>query len=216
MKRIHKNIIRKEDSDNMKEKNNKLTVPELISIGVFTALYFVLVAIATFLSAALLPGFSNVLLPAIAALVAGCVYMLMVSKVPHFGGITVMGTVMGLFLFVSGHFAVSLIIGIGCSALADFIAKLGGYRNKKGILASYIVFSFGLTGPVLLLWLMKDAYIASLQAKGKDAAYIDGVFSHINGTTLVVCIAATLVLAIVGGMFGQKMMKKHFEKAGIV
>ena len=107
MKRIHKNIIRKEDSDNMKEKNNKLTVPELISIGVFTALYFVLVAIATFLSAALLPGFSNVLLPAIAALVAGCVYMLMVSKVPHFGGITVMGTVMGLFLFVSGHFAVS-------------------------------------------------------------------------------------------------------------
>ena len=70
MKRIHKNIIRKEDSDNMKEKNNKLTVPELISIGVFTALYFVLVAIATFLSAALLPGFSNVLLPAIAALVA--------------------------------------------------------------------------------------------------------------------------------------------------
>ena len=34
MKRIHKNIIRKEDSDNMKEKNNKLTVPELISIGV--------------------------------------------------------------------------------------------------------------------------------------------------------------------------------------
>ena len=202
----------------MKEKtnSNKLTVPELISIGVFTALYFVLVTIATFASAALLPGFSNVLLPAIAALISGCVYMLMVAKVPHFGGITVMGTVMGLFLFVSGHFAVSLIIGIVCSVGADFIGKLGGYKNKKGILASYIVFSFGLTGPVLPLWLMKDAYIASLQAKGKDAAYIDGVFSHINSTTLIVCIAATLVCAIVGGLFGQKMMKKHFEKAGII
>lgn len=202
----------------MKEKtnSNKLTVPELISIGVFTALYFVLVTIATFVSAALLPGFSNVLLPAIAALISGCVYMLMVAKVPHFGGITVMGTVMGLFLFVSGHFAVSLIIGIVCSVGADFIGKLGGYKNKKGIFASYIVFSFGLTGPVLPLWLMKDAYIASLQAKGKDAAYIDGVFSHINSTTLIVCIAATLVCAIVGGLFGQKMMKKHFEKAGII
>lgn len=202
----------------MKEKtnSNKLTVPELISIGVFTALYFVLVTIATFVSAALLPGFSNVLLPAIAALISGCVYMLMVAKVPHFGGIAVMGTVMGLFLFVSGHFAVSLIIGIVCSVGADFIGKLGGYKNKKGIFASYIVFSFGLTGPVLPLWLMKDAYIASLQAKGKDAAYIDGVFSHINSTTLIVCIAATLVCAIVGGLFGQKMMKKHFEKAGII
>ena len=30
-------------------KTNKLTVPDLISIGVFTALYFVLVTIATLL-----------------------------------------------------------------------------------------------------------------------------------------------------------------------
>ena len=200
----------------MGEKKKKLSVPELISIGVFTALYFVMVSIATFASAMLLPGFSNVLLPAIAALLSGCVFMLMVAKVPHFGGITVMGTVMGLFLFVSGHFAVSLIIGIGCSVIADFVAYAGGYKKKKGLLASYIVFSFGLTGPVLPLWLMKDAYIASLQAKGKDTVYIDKVFSHINSTTLVVCIAATLVCAVLGGLFAQRMMKKHFEKAGII
>lgn len=201
---------------NMNEKKKKLSVPELISIGVFTALYFVMVSIATFVSAVLLPGFSNVLLPAIAALISGCVFMLMVAKVQHFGGITVMGTVMGLFLFVSGHFAVSLIIGIGCSVIADVVACIGGYRKKKGLLASYIVFSFGLTGPVLPLWLMKDAYIASLEAKGKDAVYIDKVFSHINSTTLIVCIAATLVCAVLGGIFAQKMMKKHFEKAGII
>ena len=96
------------------------------------------------------------------------------------------------------------------------MACIGGYKKKKGLLASYIVFSFGLTGPVLPLWLMKDAYIASLQAKGKDTAYIDKVFSHINSTTLIVCIAATLVCAALGGIFAQKMMKKHFEKAGII
>lgn len=38
---------------------NKLTVPDLISIGVFTALYFVLVTIATFGSAAIAPGFNS-------------------------------------------------------------------------------------------------------------------------------------------------------------
>lgn len=199
----------------MKE-NKRLSIPELISIGVFSAIYFVLVCIATFASALLLPGFSNVLLPAVSALISGCVFMLMVAKVPHFGGITVMGTVMGLFLFVSGHFAVSLLIGVGCSVLADLIAKIGNYRNKSGILISYIIFSFGLTGPVLPLWLMKDAYIASLEAKGKDAAYIDGVFSHINMTTLIICILATFICAILGGLFGQKMMKKHFEKAGMI
>lgn len=195
---------------------SKLSVQDLISIGIFTALYFVLVTIATFASALILPGFSNVLLPGISALISGCVFMLMVAKVPHFGGVTIMGTVMGLFLFVSGHFAVSLVIGIGCSVLADLILKFTGYTNKKAILGSYVVFSYGLTGPVLPLWLMKDAYIASLVAKGKDTAYIDNLFANINSTTLIVCIVATLVMAIIGGLFGQAMMKKHFKKAGII
>ena len=37
---------------------NKLSVPDLISVGVFTALYFVLVTVATF-TCALLPGVGN-------------------------------------------------------------------------------------------------------------------------------------------------------------
>lgn len=194
----------------------KLSIPDLITIGVFTALYFVLVAIATFGSAILLPGVSNVLLPGIAALISGCVYMLLAAKVPHFGGITAMGTIVGLFLFVSGHFAVSLIIAVVCSVAADLIAKVGAYKSKKGLLLSYVVFSFGLTGPVLPLWLMRDAYVASLEARGKDAAYIDKVFANINSVTLWVCIGATIVLAVLGGLFGQRMLKKHFVKAGIV
>lgn len=196
--------------------HQKLSIPDLISVGVFTALYFVLVTIATFSSAALLPGFSNIFLPGISALISGCVFMLMVARAPRFGGITVMGTVVGLFLFVSGHFAFSLIIALVCSVAADLIAKVGSYKSKKGLLASYVVFSFGLTGPVLPLWLMRDAYIASLEARGKDTAYIEGVFEHINTTTFWVCILATLVLAVLGGLFGQKMLKKHFIKAGIV
>ena len=49
----------------MNQKSNKLTVPDLISVGVFTALYFVLVTVATF-ACALLPGVGNILLPAVA------------------------------------------------------------------------------------------------------------------------------------------------------
>lgn len=60
----------------MNQKSNKLTVPDLISVGVFTALYFVLVTVATF-ACALLPGVGNILLPAVAALISGSVYMLL-------------------------------------------------------------------------------------------------------------------------------------------
>lgn len=195
--------------------SNKLTVPDLISVGVFTALYFVLVTVATF-TCALLPGVGNIVLPALAALISGSVYMLLAAKLQKFSGITIMGLVMGLFFFVSGHFVLSFATNIACGLLADLIAARGKFRSEKLLLVSYVVFSYGLTGPILPLWFMKDAYIANLTARGKDAAYIDTLFAPINNGSFVAAMAAILVCAVLGGLFGQRMMKKHFEKAGIV
>lgn len=195
---------------------NKLTVPDLISIGVFTALYFVLVTIATFGSAAIAPGFNNVILPAVCALISGCVYMLLAAKLQKFGGIAVMGIVMGLFFMTSGHFIISFAANIVMGIVADFVARVSSYKSKKGLLLSYVLFSYGLFGPIIPMWFMKDAYVANLEARGKDAAYIADLFANINMTTFVIAVAATLVCALVGGWFGQKMVKKHFVKAGIV
>lgn len=195
---------------------NKLTVPDLISIGVFTALYFVLVTIATFGSAAIAPGFNNVILPAVCALISGCVYMLLVAKLQKFGGISVMGIVMGLFFMTSGHFIISFAANIVMGIVADFVAKASNYKSKKGLLLSYVLFSYGLFGPIIPMWFMKDAYVANLEARGKDAAYIADLFANINMGTFVIAVVATLICALVGGWFGQKMVKKHFVKADIV
>ena len=110
----------------------------------------------------------------------------------------------------------SFAANIICGVAADLVAAAGKYRSKKLLLASYVVFSYGLTGPILPLWFMKSAYIANLTARGKDAAYIDTLFAPINSGSFVVSILAILICALVGGFFGQKMLKKHFEKAGIV
>lgn len=195
---------------------NKLTVPDLISIGVFTALYFVLVTIATFGSAAIAPGFNYVILPAVCALISGCVYMLLAAKLQKFGGISVMGIVMGLFFMTSGHFIISFAANIVMGIVADFVARASSYKSKKGLLLSYVLFSYGLFGPIIPMWFMKDAYVANLETRGKDAAYIADLFANINMTTFVIAVVATLVCALVGGLFGQKMVKKHFVKAGIV
>ena len=197
-------------------KTNKLTVPDLISIGVFTALYFVLVTIATFASVAIFPGFNNVVLPAFCALISGCVYTLLVVKLQKFGGISVMGIVMGLFFMISGHFIISFAANIVMGIVADCVAKVGKYKSKKWIILSYVLFSYGLFGPVIPMWFMKDAYVANLVARGKDAVYIAELFANINMVTYVLAVVATLICALVGGWFGMKMIKKHFVKAGIV
>lgn len=195
---------------------NKLTIPDLISIGVFTALYFVLVTIATFSSALIFPGFNNVVLPAFCALISGCVYMLLVAKLQKFGGISVMGIVMGLFFMTSGHFIISFAANIVMGIVADFVAKAGNYKSKKGLLLSYVLFSYGLFGPIIPMWFMKDAYVANLEARGKNATYIAELFANINMGTFILAVVLTLVCALIGGWFGQKMIKKHFVKAGIV
>ena len=197
-------------------KTNKLTVPDLISIGVFTALYFVLVTIATFASVAIFPGFNNVVLPAFCALISGCVYTLLVVKLQKFGGISVMGIVMGLFFMISGHFIISFAANIVMGIVADCVAKVGKYKSKKWIILSYVLFSYGLFGPVIPMWFMKAAYVANLVARGKDAVYIAELFANINMVTFVLAVVATLICALVGGWFGMKMIKKHFVKAGIV
>lgn len=197
-------------------KTNKLTVPDLISIGVFTALYFVLVTIATFASVAIFPGFNNVVLPAFCALISGCVYTLLVVKLQKFGGISVMGIVMGLFFMISGHFIISFAANIVMGIVAECVAKVGKYKSKKWIILSYVLFSYGLFGPVIPMWFMKDAYVANLVARGKDAVYIAELFANINMVTFVLAVVATLICALVGGWFGMKMIKKHFVKAGIV
>ena len=63
---------------------------------------------------------------------------------------------------------------------------------------------------------MKDAYVANLEARGKDATYIAELFANINMGTFILAVVLTLVCALIGGWFGQKMIKKHFVKAGIV
>lgn len=202
------------DQLNKPAKSGKLEV-DLITIGVFAALYFVMVCIATLVSTLFTSGFGSIFLPAITALISGCVYMLLAARLGKFGGITVMGVIIGLFLFISGHFVLSFIASIVFPVAADLIARAGKYKSKALLLVSYVVFSYGLTGPILPLWFMKDAYVASLQARGKDAAYIDGVFVNINTGTFFISMIAILVCAVLGGWFGQRMMKKHFIKAGI-
>ena len=204
------------DQPSKPAKSGKLEVSDLITIGIFAALYFVMVCIATLVSTLFTGGFGSIFLPAIAALISGCVYMLLAARLGKFGGITVMGVIIGLFLFISGHFVLSFIASIVFPVAADLIARAGKYKSKALLLVSYVVFSYGLTGPIPPLWFMKDAYAASLQARGKDVAYIDGVFDNINTGTFFISMIAILACAILGGWFGQRMMKKHFIKAGSV
>ena len=124
------------------KKSTSIQLKDLIAVGVYTALYFIMVAIAAMPVVLLLPGYSYVFIPVSAALLTGTIFMLMVAKVPRFGAITIMGSIMGIFFFIMGRFPGALVICVLIALLSDLLAYFFKYKSKKGLLASFIVFSY--------------------------------------------------------------------------
>src|SRR5699024_6037165 len=130
--------------------------------------------------------------------------------------ITSMGSVLGVFFIFSALIPFALVISVVAEVLADVIAYIFKYKSKIGLLLSYVIFSFNTTGPIIQLLFSPDSYVANLKERGKDASYIQNLFESISNYTGALAFVSLIIAAIIGGLFGQKMLKKHFIKAGIV
>ena len=150
--------------------------------------------------------------PAFSALVGGSVYMILLAKVPRFGAITSIGLVIALFFLGSKHGAGAFLPGIICGLAADGIAHLGHYKDKVKNLLSFLVFAFGTTGPILLMWLTPQVYIATLVARGKSQDYIDRIMVAPNLANILLFITSVLIGALLGALIGQALSKKLAHK----
>lgn len=189
---------------------------DIITTGIYTALYFVFLCLGTLLSVLLAYSANMKYAPAFIALLAGTVYMLLIAKTKKFGCLILMSAVISVFFFMSGHFAFSFLPNLISGILADIIAKFGKYKNKLYNLISYIVFSFGNLGPVIMMWVVRDAYIEHLVAIGKDTSYINEVMVNSDFSNVAWLSLTIIIGGLLGGLFGQYMLKKHFNKAGMV
>lgn len=197
-------------------KNKKgLRTPDLISIGIYSALYILMVGIAAMLCVFLLPGYSYIFIPIIAALLTGTIFMLAATKVPKFGTITIISTMMGVFYLVGGRWPFAIIPAFIFGLIADVVATYLPKR-RSNLLASYIIFSYGCIGPIVPLLFFRNYYVQDLINHGRDQAYINSVFENITSYTGIFVMVAIFIAAIIGGLFGQRMLKKHFKKAGII
>ncbi len=197
-------------------KNNALNISDLIATGVYSAVYFIFVTMATFASGIFIPVFSMIMIPAMASLISGAIYMVLALKVRKFGALTIMGCVMGVFYFFSGHFSLLFLPSIIFAVVADFIAFKGAYRSKVLLTISYVVFGFGNAGPILPLYFAKEIYVQNLIERGKDNAYISELFAQISVASFVLFVVSIVIAGILGAVFAQKILKKHFVKAGVV
>ena len=193
------------------KNENKLKGKDLINIGIYAAIYCVIMTCISML------GYIPIMMPLLAVfcpLVGGIPMMLFYTKTKKFGMITIMSVIIGIYLWVTGMGIYPAIFGVVFGFLADLVAKSGGYKSFAKTVLSYGVMCLMTFGNYLPLFIDREGYFASREKFGQE--YVDALGGIIQNWMIPVLIIASFVFGVLGALLGKALLKKHFVKAGIV
>ena len=192
--------------------DHSLKPKDLITVGVFTAMYFVV-----FFGFGMLGLFG----PAVHAvgivlgsLANGIVFALYITRIRKPGMIFLTGIISSLLMVLTGHAWTTLVTAAVFSILAEIVLARGRYRSARASALAYGVFSLWVAGPILPLYYQHDAYIADIGKKMGDG-YARAWETLFSPAFLLGLLVVVFVSSFLGGRLGQKMLRKHFMRAGI-
>ena len=186
--------------------NNKLQAKDLINLGLFTVLYFVIgccVAIPI--------GFVPIFLPVLGSLwslITGIPFMLFLTRVKKFGMVTIMGVLSGLLMGLTGMGFWGVPMGLIFGLLGDLILKSGDYKSAKKSILGYAVFSLWMVGTYIPMYFMVEDSWASFAASFGEE-YADRVMAVMPMWSIILVVTGIFVFAILGGL-----LEKTFCESG--
>ena len=198
----------------MMNQNRKLTGKDVITIGIYSAIYFVMNFAA--MMTGLIP-LLWILLPGTVAILTGIPFLLMVVKVPKPGAVLIMGLITAFLYFVTGQFTVLILITmlIACvvSEAYRFITK---YNLKfSNLVVAFILFGYGMAGSPLALFVYRESFLAQI-SETMSQEYVVAISSYITTPMLILLLVSPIAGGFFGALIAGGIFKKHFKKAGIV
>jgi len=196
-------------------KNEKLGARDFITIGIFAAIMLVIFFVIGGAAGMTLVGtVANV---PITAFFTSIVYMLLVSKVRKKGTFLIMGTIAALPGLMAAN-VIGVIASIAGWIIAESVASFNHYKNKKVLIFSYVLgctlHSAGFTLP---MYLSNAQYLIDRQE-----------ILHLTDEALAMylkmftwpmyfgMVALTVVTSFLGALISTRILKRHFEKAGLL
>ena len=198
----------------MMNQKQKLTGKDVIAIGIYSAIYFVLNFTA------MMTGFIPLLwivLPGTVAVLTGIPFLLMAVKVPKSGAVLIMGAITAFLYFVTGQFTVLILITmfIAC-VVSEAYRYITKYNLKFSNLAvTFILFSYGMAGSPLALFVYRESFLAQI-SETMSQEYVVAISSYITTPMLILLLISPIVGGVFGALIAGGIFNKHFKKAGIV
>lgn len=200
--------------DRTTKNSSKLDVRDLINVGIFTVVYFIIFMISAATSYIPIMVFAFTV---VAAILAGIPMILFLTRTKKFGMVTIMCILLGIIVFVMGYGPFGLAVAVACGLIADFILKAGGWKSWKNMLAAYIVVSLWPVGTLVPIVIMGTAYFESF-SESMGESYVTettAIFESVAGWLIPGIIVLTAIASVIGAYLGREVLKKHFVRAGI-
>lgn len=192
------------------KNNEKMNVRDYITAAIMYVLMFLVYAGVGAPIGMTVAG--SLFVFAACAVVWGTIFMLLFTKVNKKGVVLLFGLIWAAMQLMS-FWGVAIVIAIGAVIAELLWDKLDRRKFSTMLLCFTVQVIFLYLGMTLPLILMKDMYLAAVSAY---ADLYSTVFNMLIGPMFFVGLAATVVGCIVGAFLGKLLLKKHFEKAGIV
>jgi putative ECF transporter S component (TIGR02185 family) len=108
-----------------------------------------------------------------------------------------------------------MVVGLICEGI---LWKQGSYMNPKRLTVTWTLTSLLYNGLNLLpVWFFWDTYYSFAISTGMEQSYIDSYVKYFTAPGWVAFILIfTMVCGLVGSLIGQRLIKKHFKKAGVL
>ena len=188
---------------------------DLVCIGVFGALSLLIFFVVGGIAGLTVVGtVANI---PIVCFFTSIAYLLLAAKVKKSGTFLIMGTVNVL----PGLMAANVLGVLGSMAgwaVAEAVATRIGYANRKGLVAAYVTgCSLQSALYTLPIYLSAAQYLSErqemLQLTDEAMAQFVALFSGPMYAEMVILTVAT---SLTGALVSLRVMRKHFEKAGII
>jgi len=192
-------------------KENRLKIKDLVTIGVFAVIYFVVMFSVGMIG--LIP-IMFLVYPTILGIVSGTIVMLFMAKVQKPWALFILGMLSPLIMFVGGHTYALVVHAFVVMLIAEMIRRAGNYNSFKYNLLAFAVFNTWICGSLMQMLWARQKYIEVSMMMGKE--YVDALIKLITYPHMALVYAGAIVGGVIGAFIGKALLKKHFMKAGIV
>ncbi len=200
-----------------KNSKQKLKVKDIVTVAIMIAL-FLTVSVLIGMGTVTLPIVYLYVSPGLEMFIGAIFYLVAANRINKHGLLFIWAFIYGLITAAVGYiFMLPYFIGVGIVCELAMIGK-DAYRNPIRNMIGWSLYGAGMFfGIAIPCWVAWESFQKQALESGFAAETLNMQYEVVTTPSLLLLgIVITVVLASLGILFAQKILKKHFKKAGMI